>query len=326
MKIRVFLLAMLISTMAQCSETLSDDENGNDNNGLKLILSHPSSQASSSTTDAAASGMNGAWNQRNRSLSPTTEQREAEAFGQKALQCARHFEQMESEVAHYSTQSVVLSATSLAGAAALIAQKNRITQTRSLGGTVAIFTAGTIACAGFLAIWEGDRIQSILGLEKDLKKLKKELITMEKEVRECKEVNGELLEKMNGIELLSNEVREGLESVKMVSGDNAQLAHISLQLIKGYKELDARMREMALLLPKDKREQFLKPMPEVKDDIDMSRPSDLIPQKERLELERKIALKEYNQQFKFARWKRVESFFDIPQTIRSEKYAHLMKI
>lgn len=257
-----------------------------------------------------------------RPLSPTTRGRAIELIqqaDQHTLTLKERYEQMPA----YSSTKYVLPAGLAAGGGMLWFQRSKV-KTRGFGTTIALMVAGAVFSGGFLAIWEGDRIQNILGLERDLKELKAELIKMQDNVAKLNTTSTELQAKVEDVGPLLKEAREGVEAVKLVSGDNARLSDIMLQLIGAYRELDERMREMALMLPEDERDQFLKPIAGLAGDRDMSEPAEIIPEADRIQMNRRLAVKEYNAKFKLKRWNRVHAFEDIPEAIRKGKYAHLM--
>lgn len=269
----------------------------------------------------AACGMGGSWHQREGAASPTTvNRRNAEDFAQLAIACARRIKNAEETTPKHSLRELLASATSLAGTGALVLQRSQIVRTRSVGGTVALMTAGAVAAAGALAIWEGDRIQMILGLSTTLKKLKRELTVMEREIRALKATNTELLNRVDGIELLSADVRQGLAAVKLVSGDNARLADIVQKLLHGYVQLDTRMKELELMLPEEQREQLHR----TERGVGFDNIVDILSADQRREQEKALAVKAYNKRFKFTRWNRVETFDELPENVRRTQYAHLM--
>jgi hypothetical protein len=221
------------------------------------------------------------------------------------------------------------SATASAASAAFAAVNGSRMKTKGFETGLALVGAGVFIGTFFIVWWGEGLVLKIQELKPTLERLKDRLIQMEDEVRQLKEINSDLTARFGSVEGVLEEARDGITAVTQVSGDNARIAEVMQDILKGcntlerrYQKLDQRLRELSEHLPQEEREQFLAEA----SDVDMRFPSDVIPQNLQLEAARQNAAKRYNKQFRLQRWKRVETFQQIPVEIRQRDYSDLMDL
>lgn len=156
-----------------------------------------------------------------------------------------------------STKST-LRTTALAGIIAAGGGYALQSQTRSVFSltNIALFGLGAAGAVGGVYWWIGNEMGVIANFKGDIKNSLEELEKMQQLIKELKEKNEQMQEKVDNTVIVTDKLNQLMPQIVGMAGDNATLAKIMRQIIDKQKNQEALIAALLTKLPEAEQEKY----------------------------------------------------------------------